>query len=553
MFTGIIVSFLIQLFGPNPAIIVSKDTTVITSPLRADGLPDYQKYWRELGREGVTFENNAAVPFWQAIWPGDLQPQHWQPMAEALGFDRVPSPSNSLQDPSGKMVRELLGFWLTNQYQAGLLPEEADKLLSADNQTLIANEAADQIVSRAMNRPWQKGDVPPLADWVVRNEQPLELLHEATTRSKWWSPSPSLLGDNYDGAIAILLPGVQSLRTAARALTVRAMWHAGEGRPDEAWDDIKASMQLARFSGEGFTLVEQLVAIAIDGVALRATATLLQHGEPNATFAREVLDYLNARELPCDVVKSFDKGERVFFADTVVMIMAGSYSAKDLGIGELGPALDAVKSVTVNWNHVLREGNRWYDRLIEATSKPTRDERKVAYKQFDVDLSLVGRSVITPGKLFASAFSSEARSAIASDIIISLMLPALDAATKAEDRAQALLDLTRTAAALAVYRAEQGECPAALDQLVPSVLPEVPLDLYTGKPFHYERMPDGGYLLYSLYENGTDDGGTDVGGELLAGEWVAERNPSIGPGTSDLVIRVPVPKFELPPKPQFLK
>ena len=136
--------------------------------------------------------------------------------------------------------------------------------------------------------------------------------------------------------------------------------------------------------------------------------------------------------------------------------------------------------------------------------------------------------------------------------MISLMLPALDAATKAEDRGQALLDLTRTAAALAVYRAEQGEYPAKLNQLVPSVLAAVPLDLYTDKPFHYERMPDGGYLLYSLYQNGTDDGGTDLGGEILAGEWVAERNTNVSPDTSDLVIRVPVPKFELPPKPRFV-
>ena len=217
MFTGIIVTFLFQLFGPDPTIIVSPDTTVVTSPLLSNGLPDYQKHWRDLGRAGVTFENNAAVPFWQAIWPGELSSEHWLPLSEALGFDRIPSPSNTLQDPMGKMVRELVGLWLTQQYQAELPPEEGDKLLSADNQALIANETADQIVSRAMSRPWTSGDVPPLADWVAHNTQPLELLHEATTRPKWWSPSPSLLSDKYEGALMILLPGVQSLRTAARA------------------------------------------------------------------------------------------------------------------------------------------------------------------------------------------------------------------------------------------------------------------------------------------------------------------------------------------------
>ena len=306
------------------------------------------------GREGVTFENNAAVPFWQAIWPGELSSEHWLPLSEALGFDRIPSPSNTLQDPMGKMVRELVGLWLTQQYQAELPPEEGDKLLSANNQALIANETADQIISRAMNRPWRSGDVPPLADWVARNTQPLALLHEATTRPKWWSPSPSLLSDKYEGALMILLPGVQSLRTAARAPGIRAMWHAGEGRRDDAWSDIKASMQFARFSGEGITLVEQLVAIAIDNIALRSTVTLLQHGEPDAKFAREVLNYLNARQLPCNVVRSFDQGERLFFVDTVVALKDGSLSAENLGLGNSVGILDVVKSIRIDWNYALR-------------------------------------------------------------------------------------------------------------------------------------------------------------------------------------------------------
>ena len=132
------------------------------------------------------------------------------------------------------------------------------------------------------------------------------------------------------------------------------MWHAGEGRRDDAWRDIKASMQFARFSGEGITLVEQLVAIAIDNIALRSTVTLLQHGEPDVEFAREVLDYLNARQLPCNVVRSFDQGERLFFADTVVALQVGSLSAENLGLGNSVGILDVVKSIRIDWNCALR-------------------------------------------------------------------------------------------------------------------------------------------------------------------------------------------------------
>ncbi len=58
LFTG---NALYVIFRPAPSIVISKKTTVITAPLRADGLPDYGQYLMERFSEGVTPENNAAV------------------------------------------------------------------------------------------------------------------------------------------------------------------------------------------------------------------------------------------------------------------------------------------------------------------------------------------------------------------------------------------------------------------------------------------------------------------------------------------------------------
>jgi hypothetical protein len=88
---------------------------------------------------------------------------------------------------------------------------------------------------------------------------------------------------------------------------------------------------------------------------------------------------------------------------------------------------------------------------------------------------------------------------------------------------------------------------------VPNVLKAVPNDLYSGKPFVYKRTPDGGYWLYSVFENGTDDGGTDRDGRIIHGEWVAEDDSNFDYAKTDLVVRVPFPKFELPPKPHFVE
>ncbi len=551
MFLEFAFSVLLSYFGPNPPLVVSEETTVITAPLSDDGLPDYQTYWRDLGREGVTHDNNGAVPFWKAIWPTGLSQNDWLAMSDALGFAQMPSTTESLQDPFDKTVRSLVSYWLTTQYQAGLTPTESDVLLNPTNQQIIDN-SAEEVIDLAMSRPWTSEQIPPLADWVKHNAKPFELLTEASQRPMWWSPSPSLLRPKYEGAIQILLPAVQNLRGATRALCIRAMWYAAQGQRAEAWQDLQTTFQLATHCGRGMTLVEQLVAIAIDNTALSRTVTLLQLDESDAKFAREVLDYLQKRKIPSDVVRSFDQGERVFFADMVVMLQRDFSTLENAGTDVTTPALLFYSQAPMNWNDVLRSANAIYNRLVETASIPDRAERMRATSNLDHHISQLARSAGDPARIVASFINAEVRSALVADTMVSLMLPALNASMKAQDRAIAVLDLTRVAAALAVYRAEQGEYPEKLAQLVPSVLDKVPNDLYSDKPFSYERKPDGGYLLYSVFEDGKDDGGTDRDGSIIGGEWVTPNSGNVDYEHSDLVIRVPVPKFELPPKPTFV-
>ena len=59
---------------PRGEITISKETTYITEPLRKDGYVDYVAALNERFRAGVTPENNAAVPFWKAMGPGEIFP-----------------------------------------------------------------------------------------------------------------------------------------------------------------------------------------------------------------------------------------------------------------------------------------------------------------------------------------------------------------------------------------------------------------------------------------------------------------------------------------------
>lgn len=64
----------------------------------------------------------------------------------------------------------------------------------------------------------------------------------------------------------------------------------------------------------------------------------------------------------------------------------------------------------------------------------------------------------------------------------------------------------RTGLACRLFKSGTGRYPEGLDELVPGILGEVPIDPFTGKPFVYRREGEG-FIVYSLGSNQKDDGG----------------------------------------------
>ncbi len=104
------------------------------------------------------------------------------------------------------------------------------------------------------------------------------------------------------------------------------------------------------------------------------------------------------------------------------------------------------------------------------------------------------------------------------------------------DRAneEAVYRLADTLLAIAEYRASRGGAlPKRLDDLVPVFLKSVPLDPFDGQPLRYRQtiLPSGfdEITLYSVGENGVDDGASDNPAPSKQGLW---------PGPVDIVVRV---------------
>ncbi len=538
--------FLWQLIGSNTPIVVSRETTFINEPLREDGLPDYPRYLLEQGSEGVTPENNAAVLYLRALWPADIPPELRLPMCSALGLEEPPETPGAWNEIESQAELRAFVDWVK---VSGVFDAKQVEDVTDGQWESWSSQAGE-----VWYQPWKRVDYPTAADWVDRMTPRLDLIVEGSKRPRYFCPSPSLAVGAPDGLIAIDLNQIQAMRSAARALSHRSMLHIGEGDPESAWADLLAMHRMGRHIGSGRMLIHRLVGYAIIGIANSNTAVLLHESSLSSDQARQILTDLSTLPPTPTVAQSLDEGERFWFIDSTLrmsgLLTSGTGANQKVSLID-DPLFGTISLLSTDWNLVLRIGNGWYDRLAEAAKQPTREARIDAMSAVEADLALLSPGN-SPGAVIASAVSRRRRSELLADVLMGLFLPALSAATNAEDRVNAHHQMAVTAAALAVHRAEQGEYPERLEQLVPGVLDAPPLDLYSGKPFLYERRGEG-YLLYSVYEDGEDNGGNSMDGDIVAGEYIEESDAEAawndGRGI-DLVIRVPAPRAKLPPLPE---
>jgi len=93
------------------------------------------------------------------------------------------------------------------------------------------------------------------------------------------------------------------------------------------------------------------------------------------------------------------------------------------------------------------------------------------------------------------------------NFLVKQFAPATASAETKAAKLQTMAHLAITACALERHRLAHGSYPEKLEALAPALLPKPFLDPMNGQPFHYHRTDDGWFLLYSVGEDGQDDGG----------------------------------------------
>ena len=92
-------------------------------------------------------------------------------------------------------------------------------------------------------------------------------------------------------------------------------------------------------------------------------------------------------------------------------------------------------------------------------------------------------------------------------LLSAMMVPNTSKAVQTTVRHETQRRLTVTALALKRYQLRLQRLPEKLDELVPEFLAAVPVDPMDAQPLRYRRESGSEFVLYSVGEDGKDDGG----------------------------------------------
>jgi hypothetical protein len=332
--------------------------------------------------------------------------------------------------------------------------------------------------------------------------------------------------DRRDEGIYLTLTEIQETRTLARLVTAQARLAIADQKFDDAMHWIETGMVLGRHVGEGPSLIQALVGIAIDTVMTRCLEDVVRTPNgPNLFWAladrpRPFIDmryalegerYLLEKHLPA--LKELDEGiwsvdqARRFAGEIQAKLstissgtpMSSALLTKPMDLqamtGRLGVAAMAAKIYPQARRALIAEGHtesrvesmpviqvaalycsREYQRLRDESFKWMNLPYWQSYNRIDkATLSTVEQKADNPLL-----------------ILFRMLTPSFNATRFAVVRLDRQLDALQCVEAIRLYTtAHQNTFPKNLEELTDW---PVPIDVATGKPFIYERNGDSAIL-----------------------------------------------------------
>jgi hypothetical protein len=354
---------------------------------------------------------------------------------------------------------------------------------------------------------------------IAPDRPAIELLHQVLDR-----PKLDFQLDYKKGA-ELLLPHLAPLKRSAQKLEAASVLDLHNGDTGAAATNILTMLGLVQRNASEGLLISHLVRIAITAIAVAPTWEFLQAINVSDAQLAIVQQGWQQMDFLSDATNAFVM-ERAWGLAEIEKMRATHY--------EFGKVLGAASSMSSSGGS---SGAWTWPPDWEAITERPRDAIgeamwRSSWSYSDELRTLKGTSIIletlrtmqTNQTQFYKA-DYDAMTARLSSLGITNVGDAFFRALKIPDMSEmfgdnglgsAVLRTLRveterrvvvTAIALKRFQLQHGKLPETLAELTPEFIPSVPIDVYDGKPIRYHPNADGTYLLYSVGEDGTDDGG----------------------------------------------
>lgn len=345
----------------------------------------------------------------------------------------------------------------------------------------------------------------------------------------------ALFALHWDEGFGLLLPHLAVLKSVQQNLNLRCAAHLGAGETDAAFADATNALNVSELLREEPLLISQLVRFSQGAITIRTLwQGFAEHRWADAQLA-VFQERLGRVDYLAGLVRAFE-GERAGGIVGVDAMIAGQYGTEQissssfrraamilpLGVlrenqvalvqlhtalladlrGHVAQARQAGFAAPVKAQAEKEHIKGWQEPYVgfgTVAVKPQADERIQPYSPFT--------------------------------ILAKMLIPALARAETRAARTQTMNHLAITACALERHRLAHGSYPETLEALTPALLSKPLLDPMNNQPFKYRRTDDGWFLLYSVGEDGKDDGGvfrTKMKDPIKDWPWPVPTRPEAG-------------------------
>jgi len=362
-----------------------------------------------------------------------------------------------------------------------------------------------------------------IAKWLNDNKEIFDLLIAGTQKPYYWQEYK--VAEGSEGLMSVLLPHLYEFRKLAYALRWRIWLNVERGRYEDSFNDIKSCYRLGRHLKGDKALVEQLVGMAIEGIATQAIRDILSEHkiEPSALVKlQEDLEHITANE---DFVVSL-KTERLFMYDE----LQRCFTDDGIGDGHIYPK--RLLPIMLSQGLCLKESsdlNSLYVIMQILFTHPNKQQtQKSINRLYDYFENLAAK---TSTQIHAGdetdIVENRLKQLIGNNIFLETLTPAVLRVIEISNRLSVDVDSALAIIAILRYKQDKGNFPESLDELITAgYLKKLPIDPFSDKLLVYKKTEDN-FILYSVGLNFTDDGGQvyrdDEGRVRLwgdVGDWV---------------------------------